>query len=217
MARERTDLDLLGLDHAVIEEAIQKTRTSIERGETVSAPLRETNVFPSMVVQMINVGETTGALDAGAPVPRGADTIVIQENTDTAPGVVIVKEAAPQRHIRPRGQDFAAGDVLLRAGLRLGPRELMLAAAMNHAELPVRRKPKVAILATGDEVVPPGTELMRDQVVSSVPAGLAALIETHGGEPMSLGIAKDSAESLARASTVTLIGPLPERRWSTAR
>jgi molybdopterin molybdotransferase len=132
----------------------------------------------------------------GAPVPKGADTIVIQENTDTAPGVVIVKEAAPQRHIRPRGQDFTAGEVLLRAGVRLGPRELMLAAAMNHAELPVRRKPKVAILATGDEVVPPGTELARDQVVSSVPAGLAALIEAQGGEPMSLGIAKDTAESL---------------------
>jgi molybdopterin molybdotransferase len=140
-------------------------------------------------------GETV-RIFTGAPVPRGADTIVIQENTDTAPGVVIVKEAAPQRHIRPRGQDFAAGDVLLRAGLRLGPRELMLAAAMNHAELPVRRKPKVAILATGDEVVPPGTELARDQVVSSVPAGLDALIEAQGGEPMSLGIAKDSAESL---------------------
>jgi molybdopterin molybdotransferase len=129
-------------------------------------------------------------------VPKGADTVVIQEDTDAAPGVVIVKEAAPHRHIRPRGQDFAAGDVLLGADVRLGPRELMLAAAMNHAELPVRRKPKVAILATGDEVVPPGTELARDQVVSSVPAGLAALIEAQGGEPMSLGIAKDTAESL---------------------
>jgi molybdopterin molybdotransferase len=132
----------------------------------------------------------------GAPVPKGADTIVIQENADTAPGVVIVKEAAPQRHIRPRGQDFTAGEVLLRVGVRLGPRELMLAAAMNHAELPVRRKPKVALLATGDEVVPPGSELARDQVVSSVPAGLAALIEAQGGEPMSLGIAKDTPESL---------------------
>ncbi|MGH6824643.1 molybdopterin molybdotransferase MoeA [Methyloceanibacter sp.] len=132
----------------------------------------------------------------GAPVPKGADTVVIQENTDASPGVVIVKEAAPHRHIRPRGQDFAEGDVLLGAGVWLGPRELMLAAAMNHAELPVRRKPKVAILATGDEVVLPGTELQRDQIVSSVPAGLAALIEAKGGEPMSLGIAKDSAESL---------------------
>jgi molybdopterin molybdotransferase len=72
----------------------------------------------------------------------------------------------------------------------------MLAAAMNHAELPVRRKPKVAILATGDEVVPPGTTLDRDQIVSSVPTGLSALIEAQGGEPMSLGIAKDTPESL---------------------
>ena len=132
----------------------------------------------------------------GAPVPKGADTVVIQENTEVAPGVVTVKDAAPRRHIRPRGQDFTKGEVLLRAGTRLGPRELMLAAAMNHAELPVRRKPKVAILATGDEVVPPGTALDRDQIVSSVPVGLAALIEAQGGEPMSLGIAQDTAESI---------------------
>jgi molybdopterin molybdotransferase len=132
----------------------------------------------------------------GAPVPKGADTVVIQENTEASPGVVIVKEAAPRRHIRPRGQDFTEGEVLLRAGTKLGPRELMLAAAMNHAELAVRRKPKVAILATGDEVVPPGTELDSDQIVSSVPTGLAALIEAQGGEPMSLGIAQDTPESL---------------------
>ncbi len=132
----------------------------------------------------------------GAPVPRGADTVVIQENTDEAGGMVAVKDASPGRHIRPRGQDFKQGEVLLSAGTRLGPRELMLAAAMNHAELPVRRKPKVAILATGDEVVPPGSELTKDQIVSSVPCGLAALIERHGGEAMSLGIAKDETESL---------------------
>ncbi len=132
----------------------------------------------------------------GAPVPKGADTIVIQENTEAAAGAVTVKEAAPFRHIRPRGQDFSEGEMLLRAGTKLGPRELMLAAAMNHAELAVRRKPKVAILATGDEVVPPGNELARDQIVSSVPAGVAALIAAQGGEPMSLGIAKDTPESL---------------------
>jgi molybdopterin molybdotransferase len=67
---------------------------------------------------------------------------------------------------------------------------------MNHAELPVRRKPKVAILATGDEVVPPGSELGKDQIVSSVPIGLATLVARAGGEPMSLGIAKDDPKSL---------------------
>jgi molybdopterin molybdotransferase len=138
----------------------------------------------------------------GAPVPDGADAIVIQEHAEEASGLVVVKEPAESRYIRPRGQDFAEGEVLLMAGTRLGPRELMLAATMNHAELPVRRKPKVAILATGDEVVAPGSELAPDQIVSSVPLGIAALVEAHGGEAMSLGIARDEHESivtLARA------------------
>ncbi len=138
----------------------------------------------------------------GAPVPDGADTIVIQENADEVRGQVTVKELSPVPHIRPRGQDFSEGEVLLAAGTRLGPRELMLAAAMNHAELPVRRRPKIAILATGDEVVPAGSELAPDEIVSSIPLGIAALVEAHGGEAMPLGIAKDTLESivtLARA------------------
>ena len=94
--------------------------------------------------------------------------------------------------------------MLLTAGTRLGPRELMLAAAMNQVDLPVRRKPKVAILATGNEVVPPGSDLAADQIVSSVPYGLAALVARHGGEAMPLGIAQDEPESilaLARAGS----------------
>jgi molybdopterin molybdotransferase len=132
----------------------------------------------------------------GAPVPEGADTIVIQEDAEESDGVVLVREAAPGRHIRPRGQDFSEGQVLLRAGRRLGSRELMLAASMNYPELLVRRRPKVALLSTGDEVVPPGSELAADQIVSSVPYGLAALIAAEGCEAMSLGIAKDDTESL---------------------
>lgn len=144
-----------------------------------------------------NVGPGQAVLIfTGAPVPKGADTIVIQEDAELAGDTVLIKDAAPGRHIRPRGQDFKKGEKLLAAGTRLGPRELMLAAAMNHAELPVRRKPKVAILATGDEVVPVGTKLAPDQIVSSVPHGLAALIEARGGEALSLGIAKDELESI---------------------
>jgi molybdopterin molybdotransferase len=138
----------------------------------------------------------------GAPVPEGATLIVIQENAEQSSESVTINGAAGGPHIRPRGQDFKQGEVLLTAGTRLGPRELMLAAAMNHADLPVRRKPVVAILATGNEVMPPGSELAADQIVSSVPYGLAALVARHGGEPMPLGIAKDELESivtLARA------------------
>jgi molybdopterin molybdotransferase len=132
----------------------------------------------------------------GAPVPGGADTIVIQEDADVVDGAVFVREAVPGSHIRPRGQDFKQGEALLTAGTRLGPRELMLAAAMNHAEIMVRRKPKVALLSTGDEVVPPGAKLAPDQIVASVTFGLATLVEAQGGEAISLGIAKDNAESL---------------------
>jgi len=143
----------------------------------------------------VGQGETV-RIFTGAPVPKGADTIVIQEYAEETNGVVIAKAAEPGRYVRPRGQDFKQGEVLLAAGTWLGPRELMLAAAMNHPDLPVRRKPKVAILATGDEVVPPGSELGKDQIVSSVPIGLATLIARAGGEPMSLGIAKDDPKSL---------------------
>jgi molybdopterin molybdotransferase len=132
----------------------------------------------------------------GAPVPEGADTIVIQEDAEEANGVMIAKEAKPHAHIRPRGQDFKEGEVLLIAGTRLGPRELMTAAAMNHAAVEVRRRPKVAILATGDELVPPGSELGSGQIVSSITYALTALIDKAGGEAMSLGIAKDDPKSL---------------------
>jgi len=138
----------------------------------------------------------------GAPVPDGADTIAIQEDVEESGDTIVVKEAEPGRHIRPRGQDFKKGEVLLSAGRRLGSREVMLAAAMNYAQLPATAKPKVAILATGDELVPPGSELGRDQIVASGGYGLAALVSAHGGEAIRLGIAKDETRSivtLARA------------------
>ena len=133
----------------------------------------------------------------GAPVPKGADTIVIQEDVEADGAAIAVRAAEPYRHIRTRGQDFQDGEILLHAGTELEPRQLMLAAAMNLASLPVRRRPKVAILATGDEVMLPGTKLAADQIVSSVPAGLAALVRQSGGEALSLGIAKDDPDSLA--------------------
>ena len=132
----------------------------------------------------------------GAPVPDGADAIVIQEDTVLTGDAVLIQGAGARRHIRPRGKDFEQGEVLLRKGTRLGPRALVLAASANHAELPVIRKPKVAVLATGDEVVPPGSTLSADEIVSSVPIGLAALIEAQGGETLNLGIAKDDRDSI---------------------
>ncbi len=135
----------------------------------------------------------------GAPLPVGADTIVIQENTRAVSEsqVEILHPVSVGRHIRTRGFDFVQGDVLLAAGTELQSRQLMLGAAMNHAALPVRRKPIVAVMANGDELVQPGQSPNADQITSSIPAGMKAAIAAWGGEPLLLDLALDSKESLA--------------------
>ncbi|HEX2556608.1 MAG TPA: gephyrin-like molybdotransferase Glp [Microvirga sp.] len=133
----------------------------------------------------------------GAPVPAGADAIVIQEDTEAADGRVVVKERPqPQRFIRPAGLDFRTGQALLRGGERLDARRLALAAAMGHGHLPVRRRPRVAILATGDELVRPGEPTGPDQIVASNPYAVAAIVRRAGGEAIDLGIAADTFEAL---------------------
>jgi molybdopterin molybdotransferase len=135
----------------------------------------------------------------GAPLPEGADAVVIQEDTEALDGRVRVLEAARQgRHIRPAGLDFREGEVLLQAGQRLDARRLALAAAMGHPSLPVRRKPRVAILATGDELVRPGEAAGPDQIVASNPYALRAMVERAGGEAIDLGIARDTIDDLVR-------------------
>jgi molybdopterin molybdotransferase len=134
----------------------------------------------------------------GGPLPRGADTIVIQEDTERAGDRVTVRTSvAAGRHIRAAGLDFRAGDIGLKAGVRLGPREIALAAAMNVPWVSVRRRPRVALLATGDEIVRPGEPVGPHQIVSSNALGLAALIRQQGGEPIDLGIAPDQRATLA--------------------
>ncbi len=133
----------------------------------------------------------------GGAVPQGADAIVIQEDT-TATGdqVTVQQPITPGKHIRLEGLDFRTGDVLLAAGRRLGPRDVALAAAMNVPWLAVRRRPRVALLATGDELVRPGEPIGPDQIVSSNSLGLAAIIKAAGGEAIDLGIAADNRLSL---------------------
>ncbi len=133
----------------------------------------------------------------GAPVPDGADYVVIQENVAATDGYAEIRELGSSNSIRPRGGDFHEGRVLLRAGKRLNGRDLMLAAQMNHAALPVRRHPKVAILASGDELVPPGETPGIGQIISSIPTGLSAMLRQAGADPLPLGIARDTMESLA--------------------
>ncbi|MDX9861365.1 MAG: molybdopterin molybdotransferase MoeA [Rhodospirillales bacterium] len=135
----------------------------------------------------------------GAAVPAGADAIVIQEDTTAEGDVVTVNEAPrPGRWIRRAGMDFRRGDVMLRAGRRLTGRDIGLAAAMNVPWLSVRRQPRVAILATGDELVMPGDPLAEGQIVGSNGLAVAAYVTAFGGLPVLLGTAADDEDSLRR-------------------
>jgi molybdopterin molybdotransferase len=128
----------------------------------------------------------------GGVMPRGADTVVIQEHTSRADGAVVVgKPTGAGRNVRPKGLDFAAGAVLLRRGRRLSDRDLALAAAMNHPTVPVHRRPKVAVLATGDELVMPGTAPAPGEIVYSNGFATMALAAREGCEILDLGIAPD--------------------------
>ncbi len=145
---------------------------------------------------------TVGAGEAvriftGAALPAGADAIVIQEDTARDGDTVTVNEGlAEGRYVRKAGLDFAEGDVLLEAGTILTARDIGLAAAMNHPWLQVRRKPRVALLATGDEIKLPGEELGPTSIVSSNTFALEGLIRAAGGEPVTLGIAVDDRASI---------------------
>jgi molybdopterin molybdotransferase len=141
-------------------------------------------------------GETV-RIFTGAPVPEGADAVLIQEEaTRDGDAVVAVERPEPGANIRAAGADFTAG-ARVRAPLRLGAREVALIAAMGAGTVTVARRPVVALIATGDELVMPGEPVGPDQIYSSNNFGLKAMLEAAGAEARLMPIAGDSAESLA--------------------
>lgn len=142
----------------------------------------------------------TARIFTGGVMPQGSDTVVIQELTardgDT---VTIQKPTAQGRNVRDQGIDFTKDQVLLRAGRRLTGRDLMLAAGMNHPQLSVHRRPKVAVLGTGDELVAPGSSPGPGEIVYSNGYALMALARSEGAEAQDLGIARDRIEDIAAA------------------
>jgi molybdopterin molybdotransferase len=137
----------------------------------------------------------------GGFIPEGADAIAIQEDTEEAAGAVTLKEAVlPGRWIRRQGLDFTAGEALLPAGRRLTARDVGLAAAANNPWITAHRRPRIGILATGDEIALPGEPIPPGGIVSSNAHALAALVRAAGGEPLVLPIAPDDADAIAEAA-----------------
>lgn len=147
----------------------------------------------------VKIGETTRIFTGGV-MPKGTDTVVIQElAAREGDAVTFQKPTAKGRNVRDQGIDFTQGQTLLRKGRRLTDRDLMLAAAMNHPTLSVHRRPKVAVLGTGDELVAPGATPAPGEIVYSNGFALTALARNEGAEVSDLGIARDKVEDIAAA------------------
>ncbi|MEM8551198.1 MAG: molybdopterin molybdotransferase MoeA [Pseudomonadota bacterium] len=148
-------------------------------------------------------GRSIGAGEAvriftGAPAPDGADTVLIQEDAEVSANTLTARSLpAAGANIRRQALDFASGDALLHAGEAVLPRHLALAASGGHAALSVARRPKVAFLATGDELVPPGARPGPDAIVASTAPTLCAMARAVGAEPVDLGIVADRREDIA--------------------
>lgn len=147
----------------------------------------------------IGPGETV-RIFTGAPLPPGADAILIQEDAETEGDIVRPREAvAPGTYVRPAGLDFREGETGMTAGQAIAPRNIGLLAAMNVPWLSVRRRPRIALLSTGDELVRPGETPGPNQIISSNALSVGALVEKAGGEAIDIGIAPDEPDALAEA------------------
>jgi len=171
---------------------------AVRASDVASAPVR------LRVIGEVAAGRpftaTVGAGEAariftGGVMPAGADAVVVQEITEReGDAVAVLKPTSKGRHIRPQGLDFRRGDALFAKGHRLTERDLALLAGMNHPLVPVHRRPKVALFATGDELVPPGREPGPGQIVYSNGFALAALARRQGALVTDLGLVADRLE-----------------------
>lgn len=170
--------------------------------ESVPAQLEVTGVAAAGHPYQGTVGTGQAVrIFTGGVVPEGADTILIQENAEVVSRTKIRAMQAEERgrYVRPAGLDFREGERLLAAGTILGAGPLSLAAAGNHAQLKVRRKPVVGILATGDELLPPGSETGPGEIIASNGYGVSAIAAEAGADVIDLGIARDTTEDLSNA------------------
>lgn len=173
---------------------------ALRASDTTNSPVRLKQVGISKAGgsygKFVGAGETV-RIYTGAPLPIGTNAVQMQENAEVqGEQIKITRSVDANNFVRAAGMDFAKGDILIRAGTVLSARHIGLAAAMNQPSLSVRRKPQVAILATGNEVALLGTNPASFQIINSNSFALHAYVVAMGGDPIDLGIAGDSLEEL---------------------
>ena len=221
--REQQTLDLADCDGRVLAQDLVSTLdlppwpNSAMDGYAVR--LADWSGEPLVVSQRIFAGQAPEPLAAGtcariftgAPVPEGADCVEMQENAIVHPDerVGFTEPLHIQQNIRPQGQETTVGELVLTAGTRLGPIELGLAASLGHDRLAVIRRPRVAVLSTGDELIEPGLPLGPGQIYNSNRRVLCSWLERMGCEVIDAGILPDDLEQtrarLAGLNAVDLI------------
>jgi molybdopterin molybdotransferase len=176
--------------------------------ENISYPLELTVIGESAAGKRFDgqLGEGQAVrIFTGAPMPAGADSIVIQEDTERFGDKLTIRQGLDKgRHIRRAGLDFAPADVVLPVGKALDAPALSLAAASGNAAISVFKQPRIAILATGDELVPPGTVPGPDQIVASNSVGIAEIVRRAGGRPEDMGIIIDDPAKIESAISAVL-------------
>ena len=214
------EVDVPGFDRASVDGLALRAEDT--QGATAHAPALlhlTADLLTPGVAPIAGIGPHQASVIAtGGMLPRGADAVVMVEHTETLPGtplrVAVHRPAAPGAFIAGAGSDIAMGETVLRRGRAVTSREVAMLAAIGRAQVPVWRRPVVAILSTGNEVVAPGGPIAPGQVFDSNAATLAAAVEEQGGTPLRLGIVPDDparleaalADALARADVVVLSG-----------
>lgn len=194
----RTDVSAMD-GYAVREEDLARFPISLEVvGESFAGFGWSGAVAPGTAVRIFT----------GAPVPAGADWVVMQENVRRDGATAIIEEhPGSARHIRPRGSDFGAGDALLPAGRHLDARAIVASAGSDVRELEVYRKPRLRIYSTGDELAEPGSARERpDAIPESVSFGVAALAEQWGAECIGRARLRDDLAALTEAAKASIVG-----------
>jgi molybdopterin molybdotransferase len=176
-----------------LEDTLTASEESLVRLEVI-ADIPAGSVFEGEV----RAGQAV-SIYTGAPMPKGTNAVVPVEKTRLEQNVVVVSQPADPTNVRPKGQDFKKGDVHLKRGLKLGAASVGLAASMGHATLNVSKRPRVGILATGDEVIEPGQSIRDGQVFNSNTYSIAGLVRRAGAETVVLPNVHDDKQVLANA------------------